>query len=103
MLSFFKNLFFIQQRDTGSNFVEKLVLSESANFFIPLKIKQVKEDNAIYLTKPSAYLLGLSKVECFFLRKNRTFNKGRFSRNRQIYRTGVYFCFYINILTFYAL
>jgi hypothetical protein len=26
----------------------------------------------------------------FFLRKNKSFNKGRYSRNRQNYRTGVY-------------
>ncbi len=25
-----------------------------------------------------------------FLRKNKVFNKGRYSRNRQTYRTGVY-------------
>lgn len=26
----------------------------------------------------------------YFLRKNKSFNKGRYSRNRQNYRTGVY-------------
>lgn len=30
------------------------------------------------------------KLELLFLRKNKVFNKGRYSRNRQIYRTGVY-------------
>jgi hypothetical protein len=34
----------------------------------------------------------------YFLRKNKVFNKGRYSRNRQIYRTGVYWCLYINII-----
>lgn len=33
-----------------------------------------------------------------FLRKNKVFNKGRYSRNRQYYRTGVYWCLYINIV-----
>lgn len=33
-----------------------------------------------------------------FLRKNKVFNKGRYSRNRQTYRTGVYWCLYINIV-----
>ena len=28
----------------------------------------------------------------FFLRKVKIFNKGRYSRNRQNYRTGVYLC-----------
>jgi hypothetical protein len=29
----------------------------------------------------------------FFLRKSKLFNKGRYSRNRQTYRTGAYWCF----------
>jgi len=37
----------------------------------------------------------------FFLRKNKIFNKGRYSRNRQIYRTGVYMCLWINIIFVY--
>ena len=38
-----------------------------------------------------------------FLRKSKFFNKGRYSRNRQVYRTGVYICFYINIIALYLL
>lgn len=37
----------------------------------------------------------------FFLRKIRIFNKGRYSRNRQLYRTGVYMCLWINIIFVY--
>lgn len=33
-----------------------------------------------------------------FLRKNKLFNKGRYSRNRQVYRTGAYWCLWVNIL-----
>lgn len=40
----------------------------------------------------------INKFQIFFLRKNRTFNKGRYSRNRQNFRTGVYWCLYVNIL-----
>lgn len=32
----------------------------------------------------------LKNYNVSFLRKNRIFNKGRYSRNRQLYRTGVY-------------
>ena len=39
----------------------------------------------------------------YFLRKNKTFNKGRYSRNRQNYRTGVYWCLYINIIALFGL
>lgn len=34
----------------------------------------------------------------YFLRKHKLFNKGRYSRNRQTYRTGMYWCLWINIL-----
>ena len=30
------------------------------------------------------------KINILFLRKTKIFNKGRYSRNRQLYRTGVY-------------
>jgi hypothetical protein len=39
----------------------------------------------------------------FFLRKNKIFNKGRYSRNRQLYRTGFYWCLYFNIISVYGL
>lgn len=38
-----------------------------------------------------------------YLRKNRIFNKGRYSRNRQLYRTGVYWCLWLNIIIVYGL
>jgi len=43
-------------------------------------------------------LNNLSVYNILFLRKNKVFNKGRYSRNRQYYRTGVYWCLYINII-----
>lgn len=39
----------------------------------------------------------------YFIRKNKIFNKGRFSRNRQLYRTGVYWSLWVNILAVYGL
>ena len=52
---------------------------------------------------PSNFMkyIGLSNFQNYtilFLRKNKVFNKGRYSRNRQYYRTGVYWCLYINIV-----
>ena len=38
-----------------------------------------------------------------YLRKNKIFNKGRYSRNRQLYRTGVYWCLWVNIILIYSL
>lgn len=37
----------------------------------------------------------------FFLRKNKIFNKSRYSRNRQLYRTGVYMCLFVNVIFVY--
>lgn len=41
------------------------------------------------------------KIE--FLRKNKIFNKSRYSRNRQLYRTGVYWCLWVSIFLGWAL
>ena len=43
------------------------------------------------------------KYSIQYLRKNRIFNKGRYSRNRQLYRTGVYWCLWLNIIMVYGL
>lgn len=38
-----------------------------------------------------------------YLRSSRHFNKGRYSRNRQLYRTGVYWCIWLNVIIVYGL
>jgi hypothetical protein len=43
-------------------------------------------------------LENFSQYNILYLRKNKVFNKGRYSRNRQYYRTGVYWCLYVNII-----
>ena len=48
-------------------------------------------------------LLKRSNYSFFFLRKIKIFNKGRYSRNRQTYRTGFYWCLWINIFVIYGL
>ena len=45
----------------------------------------------------------LNSLDVLYLRKNKVFNKGRYSRNRQFYRTGVYWCLYINIIAIVGL
>ena len=39
----------------------------------------------------------------FFLRKTKCFNKSRYSRNRQNYRTGFYLCLYVNVIALVGL
>nr|YP_004841739.1 Ymf67 [Ichthyophthirius multifiliis]AEL89281.1 Ymf67 [Ichthyophthirius multifiliis] len=40
----------------------------------------------------------IGNINFLYIRKNKVFNKGRYSRNRQTYRTGIYLCLYINII-----
>lgn len=46
--------------------------------------------------------LSISNSAILFLRKNKVFNKSRYSRNRQTYRTGAYWCLYVNIIAVIA-
>ena len=70
----------------------------------------VQVNNSNYVVNYSGTSLGkyindssLNNMSVYFLRKNRMFNKGRYSRNRQNYRTGVYWCLYINIMVLFGL
>jgi hypothetical protein len=56
-------------------------------------------------TNTSKYLKSsdLNSFDILFLRKSKIFNKGRYSRNRQFYRTGVYWCLYLSIILFSGL
>lgn len=43
------------------------------------------------------------KNKIYFLRKNKLFGKSRYSRNRQTYRTGVYWCLWVSIFLGFGL
>lgn len=75
------------------------------NFFLKYKKKFTILNNykIIYKNYDLDLFNNKFKIKIFFLRKNKIFNKGRYSRNRQIYRTGVYLCLWINILMVYGL
>ena len=45
----------------------------------------------------------INAVEFQFLRKNRVFNKGRYSRCRQNYRLGVYLCMYLSVVSIFGM
>lgn len=46
---------------------------------------------------------GHTIIDFQFLRKNKVFNKGRYSRCRQNYRTGVYLCMYLSVVSIFGL
>jgi hypothetical protein len=77
---FFNNFFFLK--------------TKKSSFVNIKKFKKLKLNNFINLsvTDSVKFFSALSKkyFTIFFLRKQKFFNKGRYSRNRQLYRTGVY-------------
>ena len=75
----FNSLFFSTQATNFAISIYKIKFSVS-DFFKNLNIKT------------------LNNINILFLRKTKIFNKGRYSRNRQYYRTGVYWCLYVNII-----
>lgn len=42
-------------------------------------------------------------IVVMYIRSSKQFNKGRYSRNRQLYRTGVYWCIWLNVVIVYGL
>lgn len=60
-------------------------------------------NNVIYYSNNFIKICYKTKHTVLFLRKQKCFNKGRYSRNRQLYRTGVYWCLYINIIALVGL
>jgi hypothetical protein len=49
------------------------------------------------------YVSEINNFEFQFLRKNKVYNKGRYSRTRQNYRTGVYMCMYVSVISVFGL
>lgn len=68
------------------------LFNNALQIYYPIRFNEVSTNKYIELNKLNDYCF-------FFLRKNRIFNKGRYSRNRQTYRTGVYWCLWVNILS----
>lgn len=68
----------------------------SLKVFYPIRFSETSVSKHIKLDNTNNYVF-------FYIRKNRIFNKGRYSRNRQLYRTGVYWCLWLNIMLVYGL
>lgn len=81
------------------NNLTKIFTNINANYKINLQILsqyKIKFSVSDFFKNLNANTLNYMNI--MFLRKNKVFNKGRYSRNRQNYRTGVYWCLYINII-----
>lgn len=71
-------------------------LIKKINSFYPYRYSDSSINKFINLSKIDNFIV-------FFLRKSKIFNKGRYSRNRQTYRTGFYWCLWLNIFVVYGL
>lgn len=71
------------------------------NFITDLKQKYLISFSASNIVK---YIsdFSVNNSTILYLRKNKIFNKSRYSRNRQTYRTGAYWCLYVNIVAVVA-
>ncbi len=87
--------FFFDKTNMSLVFLNNSFKSLNKEYY-PIRFNETSSNKFIELNKISDYCF-------FFIRKNRIFNKGRYSRNRQTYRTGVYWCLWFNILSVYGL
>lgn len=113
-LRFFPKLlkFLIKKDQRSNNTKSWLYLPSKLNKFLSLNTTPnsslfLKNFKTQYLVKfkPSSFvkLINSENYTIFFIRKNKIFNKGRYSRNRQLYRTGVYWCIWLSVFFGYCL
>jgi len=116
-LNFKKNNF---KKNNYNYFYKKKFYKKNYNYFykklikfykitLKLKFKVIFLKNLFFIKfTPSSInkyinIFESANFNFFFIRKNKIFNKSRYSRNRQLYRTGVYWCLWLNILIVYGL
>lgn len=84
-----------------------IVRSRSEIFFRDLvKVNKPLLLTPKYCSSSINKYLNLDLIQNFefqFLRKNKVYNKGRYSRCRQNYRTGVYMCMYLSVVSIFGL
>lgn len=91
---FYKNIFSLLNFVRSRFILRKIFLKSGGNFIT--KFSNTSLNKFINLNNIENYFF-------LFLRKIKYFNKSRYSRNRQTYRTGVYWCLWFNILSVYGL
>jgi len=95
----FKSIYTFSYKNSVIDFL-KIKLNKNwlknLNNYYPVRFSETSLSKHINLNNINNYSF-------FFIRKNRIFNKGRYSRNRQLYRTGVYWCLWLNIMLVYGL
>lgn len=85
--------------------VASVSLNKSRLGFFPKKMNAVFVQRAATFSDTAEQYLFLvnnffsKNKKFFFMRNSEIFNKSRYSRNRQTYRTGVFWCIWLTVLT----
>jgi hypothetical protein len=101
-LNTYENLSFIKKYTKyviGSinlNFFNKRLINFNKNLLVSPKYSSSSVNKNLQISN-------LDSFEFQFLRKNKVYNKGRYSRCRQNYRTGVYMCMYLSVVSIFGL
>lgn len=97
VIEFSNNYFYLKIFNKYLNLNTEL----NTNFINDLKQKYLISFSASNIVK---YIsdFSVNNSTILYLRKNKIFNKSRYSRNRQTYRTGAYWCLYVNIVAVVA-
>jgi len=103
---FFKNFFLTKKKGVSNYFFYSKWVGSTYISNIWVNFKNFKNSGVSYLNTNVVKFVNLETVSTYnslFLRRGKIFNKGRYSRNRQFYRTGVYWCLYLSIILFTGL
>ena len=92
--TFYAKIFFMASFAVRYTVASANYISTAANKIL---VRFKPKDNTINYYFSDYSFFGVQPL-FYFLRKHKLFNKGRYSRNRQTYRTGAYWCFWVNIL-----
>lgn len=82
--------------------VKDLFLTKKVEFFAIFKKKIFTAWPTRFFSHDLTKHLFLQFSTIYYIRKHSLFNKGRYSRNRQIYRTGAYWSIWVNIIAVYG-
>lgn len=85
------------------NYKKNLFVNSNMYVQVSEKLTNIVNNTWVIKFSPSNFIkyidhLNINTYSILYLRKAKVFNKGRYSRNRQYYRTGVYWCLYVNII-----
>ena len=112
-----KKIYFVDKKRTVLDDIRtKTITHSNNNTFISIKLITVKTKLVSFVTPifNNLNIMWFNKIhntihDCkkntliCYLRVAKHFNKGRYSRNRQLYRTGVYWCIWLNVVIVYSL